>query len=193
MDGLQRSIELIIPRAFGNHENCKEWWGYKNNPEKYKHRDLPYEKDLFRENLKKSTRRGFPIYSNQNVVRKIAQNASSQRNQSLNSTIGSKNPKIHFYGGSESADQRVACAVAQKSIGKQYLNKVLETADITPGSIMDRQIENIDYERKQDKVRKQTTAFKRRRRQLAKIRSSKNGLLESREGSLFMNLAVLSL
>ena len=29
VDGLQQSIKLIIPHAFGNHENCKEWCGYK--------------------------------------------------------------------------------------------------------------------------------------------------------------------
>ena len=69
---------------------------------------------------------------------------------------------------------------------------MLETADITPGSIMDRQIEKIDYERKQDKVRKQTTAFKRRR-QLAKICSSKNGLSESREGTVYEFCSALSI
>ena len=165
----------------------------KTNPANYKHKDLPYGKDLFGENLKKALEGFFSIYSNENVVRKIAQNASSQRNESLNSTIGSKHPKIRFYGGSESADQRVACAVAQKNIGKQYLKKVLENADITPGSIMDMQIEKMDDERKQDKVRKQTTAFKRRRRQLAKIRSSKDGRLESREGTVYESGSALSL
>ena len=75
---------------------------------------MPYGKDLFGENLRKALEGVFSIYSNENVVRKVAQNASSQRNESLNSTIGSKKPKICFYGRSESADQRVACAVAQK-------------------------------------------------------------------------------
>ena len=50
------------------------------------------------------TAKKFEIYS--------CENASSQRNESLNSTIGSKNPKIRFYGGSENEDQRVACSVA---------------------------------------------------------------------------------
>ena len=127
------------------------------------------------------------------MIKKIAQNASSQRNESLNSTIGSKNPKIRFYGGSESADQRVACAVAQKNIGKQYLVKSLEATNITPGCTMNRQVAKMDYERSQDKTRKQTTAFKKRGRQLNKIRSSKNGVLESREGTVYQSGSALSL
>lgn len=35
-------------------------------------------------------------------------------NESLNSTIGSKNPETRFYGGSESNDFWVACAGGQK-------------------------------------------------------------------------------
>lgn len=119
--------------------------------------------------------------------------SSSQRNESLNSTIGSKNPKTRFYGGSESADQRVACAVAQKNMGKQYLVKTLEAAQIIPGCTMNKQIEKLDYERSQDKSRKKSTAFKKRRRQLAKIRSGKNGVLESKEGTVYQSGSALSL
>ena len=49
--------------------------------------------------------------------------ANSQRNESLNSIIGSKSPKTHFYGGSESNDFRVACVVAQTSIRYNYIGK----------------------------------------------------------------------
>ena len=52
------------------------------------------------------------IYSSENAIKRLAHNASSQRNESLNSTIGSKNPKIRFFGGKENADQRVTCSVA---------------------------------------------------------------------------------
>ena len=43
----------------------------------------------------------------------------------------------------------------------------------------------MDYERKQDKVRKQTTAFKRRKRHLSEIRSSKDVFLELRERTAY--------
>ena len=193
VDGLKQSIQLIVPHAFGVHENCKEWCAYKKDSATYKHKDLPYGKDLTGENLRKALEEVFEIYTNENVLKKIAQNASSQRNESLNSTIGSKNPKIRFYGGSESADQRVACAVAQKNLDKQYLVKTLETANITPGCIMNNQAKKMDYERSQDKNRKQSTTFKKRRRQLAKIRSSKNVVLESKEGTVYQSGSALSL
>ena len=56
--------------------------------------DLPFDKDLVGESLKWSLEKKFEIYSSENAIKKLAQNASSQRNESLNSTIGSKNPKI---------------------------------------------------------------------------------------------------
>jgi len=92
--------------------NCKEWCAYRDSA-KYKHKDLPYGKDLTGKNLRKALEDVFEIHTNKFFFKKIAQNASSQRNESLNSTMGSKNTEIRFYGGSESADQRVACAVAR--------------------------------------------------------------------------------
>ena len=85
------------------------------------------------------------------------------------------------------------CAVVQRNIGKQYLKKVLETVYITPGFIVDWHIKKMEYERKLDKVRKQTTAFKRRKRQLAEIRSSKDVLLELRGGTVYESGSTLSL
>lgn len=41
---------------------------------------------------------------------KLAPLGSSQPNESLNNTTGSKAPKIRHYGASESNDFRVACA-----------------------------------------------------------------------------------
>ena len=75
------------------------------------------------------------------------ENASSQSNESLHSTAGSKVPKIRFYGGSESADQRLAAAVAQTNIGKQYLLDTLHCVDIEPGQITEQKVALIDYER----------------------------------------------
>ncbi len=147
---LQEGIKLIVPHAFGDHQNCKQLWcGYKKDNINYKHRELPFGKDLVGENLRKSLDEVFELYSSETVVKKLLQNASSQRNESLNSTIGTKNPKTRFYGGSESGDHRVASAVAQTNLGKQYLSEVLETVHITPGCTMTKQIQKMDYKRKQ--------------------------------------------
>ena len=105
----------------------------------------------------------FEIYSSENVVKKLVQNASSQRNESLNSTIGSKNPKTRFYGGSDSGSHRVACAVAQTSLGKQYLADILETVNITPGCNMTMRIQKLHGLRtKHDKNRKKEENFKKK-------------------------------
>ena len=127
------------------------------------------------------------------MVKKLLQNVSSQRNESLNSTIGSKNPKTRFYGGSESADHRVACAVAQTNLGKQYLSKVLETVHITPRCTTTKQIQKMDYERKQDKIRKQSKEFKKRRKQLRNNRSKKDGQREFREGTVYQSGGALNI
>ena len=55
---------------------------------------------------------------------KLAPLGSSQANEAMNNTIGSKAPKIRHYGGSESNDYRVACAVSQKNLGRNYVSEV---------------------------------------------------------------------
>ena len=62
----------------------------------------------------------------------ISRQQKKERTQK-NSTIGSKNPKTRFYGGSESNDFRVACGVAQTNIGK-----TLEILNIELGSLYER-------------------------------------------------------
>lgn len=55
---------------------------------------------------------------------KLAPLGSSQANEALNNTIGSKAPKIRHYGSSESNDYRMACAVSQKNLGHSYVAEV---------------------------------------------------------------------
>ena len=76
--------------------------GAKQDPLNYKHSDLPYGKDLFGDQLRKSIQAIFDEYCTDLVVKKLSPAANSQRNKALNSIIGSKNPKIRFYGGSSS-------------------------------------------------------------------------------------------
>lgn len=59
--------------------------------------------DLHGDNLKKSALTSlFGEYSTDTVIWKLVPAANSQRNEFLNSVVGSKNPKIRFNGGSES-------------------------------------------------------------------------------------------
>jgi hypothetical protein len=77
----------------------------------------PHGKDLHGAKLKQALSRLFEEYATDIVVKKLVPFANSQRNESFNNIVSSKNPTTHFYGGSESNDYRVACAVAQKNIG----------------------------------------------------------------------------
>ena len=95
------------------------------------------------------------------VVKKLVSNASSQINESWHSTVGSKAPKIRFYGGSESSDQRVAAVVAQTNLGKQYLLDTLHCLNVEPVDITEKNILSLDKEREAEKHRKSSIKFKK--------------------------------
>ena len=88
-------------------------------------------------------------------------------NESLNSTIGSKNSKTRFYGGSESNDFWVACGVAQTNIGYNHIGKTLEILNIELGSLYERHAKAMDKKVFYDKQQKGKKKFKRRRNQLS--------------------------
>ena len=77
----------------------------------------------------------------------------------LNGVIGSKNPKIQFYGGSESNNFCVACGVAQTNLRYEYISKTLEALNIEFKEKMTQRL-------KQDKSRKTSVYFKHRRAQM---------------------------
>ena len=56
------------------------------------------------------------------AAKKLAPCGSSQRNECVNSSIGTKAPKIPHYGGSESSDFRTAAAISQFNEGYGYVN-----------------------------------------------------------------------
>ena len=63
----------------------------------------------------------FKDYCTDAVAEKLAPMTNSQRNETLNSVVGSKNPKIRFYGGSDSNDFRIACGIAQTNLRYSYV------------------------------------------------------------------------
>ena len=93
------------------------WCKFNDNPTTYRHKDLPHGKDLFGEKLKEILTELFGEYYTDTVISKLAPCANSQRNESLNNVVDAKNPKTRYYGGSESNDFRVACAIAQVYTG----------------------------------------------------------------------------
>ena len=116
---LKAAIKNIVPHAFGKHDNCDQLWcQFKKDPTTYRHSELPFGKDLHGDSLEEALTAVFDDYSTDVVVKKLAPATNSQRNEAFNNVVGSKNPKIRFYGGSESSDFRVACGVSQTVSGQ---------------------------------------------------------------------------
>ena len=102
---LSKSLKSIIPHAFGDHSNCNpSWCRFHSNPSTYTHNELPYGEDLHGDALQNALNEIFAEFTTEVVLEKLAPCLNSQRNESLNGTVGSKNPKIRFYGDSESSE-----------------------------------------------------------------------------------------
>ena len=128
---------------------------------------------------------------------KLTPCANSQQNESLNSTIGAKNPKTRFYGGSESSDFQVACGVAQTNLGYSYTGKTLEGLHIEPGLYYDKHVKAMNKKANYDKERKKKNEFKSRRNHISRQKTSQTLRKEASEGvkygsSIGLNLDVSS-
>ncbi|XP_044167665.1 uncharacterized protein LOC114976984 [Acropora millepora] len=124
-EGLKKNLKAIVPHAFGKHDqHCSiSWCGFLKDPLSFRHSSLPHGKDLHGEKLEEELEKVMANFVKN--ADKLAPLGSSQANESLNNTIGSKAPKIRHYGASESNDFRVACAVSQKNIGHTYVSEVI--------------------------------------------------------------------
>ena len=183
---MKRSMQNIIPHAFGEHQGCDEsWCAFKKNPSDYTHKDLPYGKSLHGECLRSALMSLFGEYSTDTVIKKLIPVANSQRNESLNSVVGSKNLKIRYYGGSESNDFRVSCSVSQTNLGYSYIPRTLECLNIEPGIFCSEFNCKMDKKSEMHKCRKSSVEFKRRRSQLNKLKISDATRKEAKEGSTY--------
>lgn len=154
---LAKAIQCIVPHAFGDHNKCDVLWcRYKQNPAEYTHHELTYGKDLHGSSLQQALQDLFSEYASTTVASKLAPCLDSQRNESLNGTIGSKNLKVWHYGGSESSDFRTACGVAQHNEGHNFICKTLIKTGINPGSHCRSYQQELDEKVSADKKRKST-------------------------------------
>lgn len=191
---LKSSINSIVPHSFGEHSSCNiSWCGFKKCPEGYKHTELPNGKNLHGEPLKNALTNIFSEYATDIVVKKLSPCANSQRNESLNNTIATKNPKTRYYGGSASNDFRVACGVAQRNLGYGYVSAALEILNIEPGYFCTSHEDLMDKKVLSDKNRKATKNFKYRRNQLRGQKSSQNSQKEAKEGKTYETAVALNL
>ena len=122
-------LKAVVEHMFGNHSYCQEWCGFINNPEKYKHCNLPYGKDLTDESLHKALA---DMFTNMDA-NKLAYLSSTQANESLNNTVVSKAPKARHYSDSSSLQYRLCASVSQKNEGYNYIASVHQEARLSPG------------------------------------------------------------
>ena len=97
--------------------------------------------------------------------------------------VGTKNPKIRFYGGSESIDFRTAASVAQANKRYSYLTLVcdrLKHATCIPQ--LDQFVTIKDRQFSKAKLRRAAVKYKGRRKSLEEIRKK---IKESIEGTTY--------
>lgn len=132
-EGMEKNIKAIVPHSFGDHDNCSaSWCQFLQTPETYKHKSLPYNRDLSGEDLKKDLESVFNNFSDKSE--KLADLGSSQSNESMNQIISTKAPKSKHFAGTESLNFRVSAAVSQKNVGQQYVLKVSQKVAININS-----------------------------------------------------------
>ncbi|CAB4018109.1 exonuclease R569, partial [Paramuricea clavata] len=95
------------------------------------------------------------------------------------------NPKIRFYGGIESNDFRVTCAVAQTNVGYGYICRTLNSLGIEPGTNCEAYVNGMKRKRDGDNNRKKSLKFKKRRNEIHTKRI--HGILssEKKEGKTY--------
>ena len=92
----------------------------------FQHKYLEKGDDLFGDGLQSYIEEKISNFTTYEFARKLAP-GSSQVNENLNNMIvGTKNPKIRFYGGNESSDIRTAASVAQANERYSYLTFVCD-------------------------------------------------------------------
>ena len=129
-DRIKRGLKAIVNHAFGEHTHCeKEWCGFLKNPEQYKHRGLPWGKDLTDASLKEDLHQLFGSY--EAVADKLADLRSTQANESLNMLIHRRAPKFLTYSGSAALGRRVAGGVGVFNEGYAFVPDVSLHYDCT--------------------------------------------------------------
>ena len=131
---LLEGLLATVPHAFGQHERCREWCKHKEDPENYSHKDLPGGEDLKGDDLLAAIEDAMQPFLTEEAARKLAPGGSSQRNECLNSVVGSKVPKIRHYGGSESSDFRTAAGFTQFNEGYDYVAQAAEEIGLAPNT-----------------------------------------------------------
>ena len=81
----------------------------------------------------------------------------------------------------------MACGILEVNLGYQYISQTLESLNIEPGMHCISYIERMDHKSTQDKLRKNSINFKRRRAQLRKQKLNLHGQKQAKEGNTYQS------
>lgn len=122
-ENIKRGLKAIVNHAFGDHQHCdQEWCGFLKNPSDYKHKGLPWGKDLTDPALKEDLHKLFGAY--EAVADKLADLRSTQANESLNMLIHRRAPKFLTYSGSPALAWRIAGPIGVYNEGYVFVPDV---------------------------------------------------------------------
>ena len=130
---VREGLKASVAHPHGDHTHCGDWCGYQRNPQTFKHRNLPYGKDLTDQSLKADLEATMEPYVQQSES--LANLGSTQANESFNNLVSQKAPKRLHFSGSSSLKFRVDASVTQKNEGKEvYLRTACSSIACTEDS-----------------------------------------------------------
>ena len=182
---LLAGLNAIVPHAFGNHQACSTWCKHNADPDNYCHTDLPGGKDLSGNDLRVCLEDALSPFLTEEAAKKLAPVGSSQRNECLNSIIGTKALKTRHYGDSESADFRTSAGIAQFNEGYSYITAAGNELGITVSNTTQQYVRSMEKKRAADSKRKKQKAFKKSRKNKKKRKTRKTHSMEAQEGATY--------
>ena len=183
--GIKRGLKAIVAHAFGDHKQCSiQWCKYLKN--KDKHRNLPRGKPLQSPALRAALEKIF-IKDLTPKAEMLATLSSSQPNESFNSVLVRKAPKINHYSESASLSYRLAASITQKNEGYSYVAQAHEKAGLSPGFSTKKRAKLVNKDRDRKIAISQTNKFRRRRLELKACRSNAEMSCEVREGDSYQS------
>ncbi|XP_062599938.1 uncharacterized protein LOC134261526 [Saccostrea cucullata] len=188
-DDVREGLSQIVPHVFGDHAMCSDWCTFKKDPDfRFKH--LPNGQQLKADGLRQALEEMVETYKKR--ADQLVNMGSTQSNENFNFVVSSKAPKNRCYGRSRSLTHRVSAAVLQKNEGHTWINKVCQTASLSPGHYSNILGKRLDRKRLWQNTRQKLIKTKKRRLELKKKKSSAASLSTVREGTIYSENIELS-
>ena len=172
-------LNAIVPHTFANHQACLTSGKHNTAPDNYCHTDLLGWKDLSGNDLRVRLEGALSPFLTEEAAKKLAPVGSSQRNECLNSIIGTKAPKTLHYGDSESADFRMSAGIAQFNKGYSYITAARNELGITVTNRMQQYVKSMEKKSAADSKHKKQKVFKKSRKHKKKHRTRKMHPMEA--------------